>query len=98
MDKINKVIASIVGIFTVVDIILRYAKIPDLSFLTSPLITINPLEIIILLVVIMFIHRFLPEKLYRIYLQKRSEKFWNNWKKFKALLLENKRARYYYNC
>ena len=86
MDKVNKFIASVVGVITAADIILRFANIRSLSFLTKSFLTINLLEIIILLVLMTFVYRFIPGKLYRIYLQRRSEKFWNNWKRFKGLL------------
>ena len=86
MDRMNKLIVAIGGILAIADAILKYVKISDLSLLTKPLVAINLLEVIILLVVMLFIYRFLPGKLYHVYLQRRSGKFWQNWKRFKQLL------------
>ncbi|GEM_PF-3041424 len=87
MVKIDKILGSIMSIVIIIDISLKYTKVPDVSFLTAPILSLNILQLLVFLILTVLIYRFLPNKLSRIKLRIRAETFWKNWKKFKNILI-----------
>jgi len=86
MNKKETILSIIASILVIVDILIKYIPITKLKFLTTPIISINVLEIIILIFIITIIYIFLPNFFLKNRNRKRAEEFFLNWKKFKDIL------------
>ena len=86
MNKKETILSIIASILIIVDVLIKYIPITKLKFLTIPIVSINILEIIILIFIITVIYIFLPNFLLKNRNRKRVEEFFLNWKKFKDIL------------
>ena len=82
----SKIISLLTLLCLAANVLLKYSELIKLDFLISPLVSLNLLEILIIIFVIFLFYRLLPPNLNRLYLHSRSRKFYNNWRKFKNIL------------
>ncbi len=84
----NKILTSLTLILTIADLAFRYWKLIKFDILTTPIISLNTLEIVIVVLCAILGYRLLPKNLNRLYFQSKAKNFHKNWKKFKNILVE----------
>lgn len=82
----NKILISVAAIATIIDILLRQLENIEWGILTKPLVSLNMIEILIALLIVVLIYRLPPSNINRLYFQKRAKNFYKSWKEFKHIL------------
>lgn len=70
----------------IVDILLRSFSVEEFRFLVKPIISINLVEIFIVVIIVIFAYKFIPSVYKKRGKKRRAENLLNNWRKFKTLL------------
>lgn len=92
-NKITDGILVIAAVLAIIEFFVeRLPKVHWLNFLSIKLIEINILRIILIFIVVIIFHKFIPIRYKSHKNKQRAENFRNNWNEFKEILIDYKKS------
>ena len=89
MTKLTKIFGLLASIVLVLDFVIkRLPLVEKLRFLTVPLFSVNALELLLAVLLIMICYNLLPQRVAQLRRKKRAAHFEEMWDEFKRVLVE----------